>query len=180
MSGINYRLNINRSAKDFKYRFSYGNTQNIKLALNKSGVALSVNLTKENTEDIENPYLYGLFKKGIKVKKLWESVIRKDMNEERCNSLSDFIREKIIEYGSDNFDVTPYGFMLTDFPYHLRCNLFHAGRPVQLFRFKNDMELKFIRIVNSLFEMFLDQNFHGLFMNNNSDSVISNLQEKYK
>ena len=325
MSGINYRLKINRSAKDFKYIFSYGNTRKIKLALNKTGAALSVNLTKDYMEDIENPYLHGLLKEGIKrtallhilqyqkpleiknltltitrnrqksqpydlfqylifyqmfdgpllrpvsdewknpeilqnilkfqkskddlsknisalyaylfsktkkkqterftylwiamngyfqvfspdpkknekdqmeyfvqqkglgthilskalrdktglpamleVKRMWEPVTREDLDQDRCASFSAFIREKISEYGSNTFDVTPYGFMLTDFPYYLRCNLFHAGRPMQLFSFENDMELKSLRIVNSLLEDFLDQNLHKLFLNDNSDTA---------
>ena len=108
---------------------------------------------------------------ALEVKKLHEPVTREDLDQERCGSFSDFIREKINEYGSDNFDVTPYGFMLTDFPYYLRCNLFHASRPMQLFSFENDMELKSLRITNSLLEDFLDQNLHELFLTVNTDTV---------
>lgn len=61
------------------------------------------------------------------------------------------------------FDLSPYGFLLTDFPYYLRCKLFHANRPVELFSFSDDLEIKVLRIVNGLLEEFLDDNLIRIF-----------------
>ena len=47
-----------------------------------------------------------------------------------------------------------------------------AGKSVnQLLSFENNMELKSLRIVNSLPEEFLDQNLSELFLNDNSDTA---------
>ena len=61
------------------------------------------------------------------------------------------------------FDLSPYGFLLTDFSYYLRCKLFHANRPVELFSFADDLEIKVLRIVNGLLEEFLDANLIRIF-----------------
>ena len=53
--------------------------------------------------------------------------------------------------------------LLTDFSYYLRCKLFHANRPVELFSFSDDLEIKVLRIVNGLLEEFLDANLIRIF-----------------
>lgn len=72
------------------------------------------------------------------------------------------MKEVIDKYGKP-VDVSLYGYMLTDFPYYLRCKLFHANRPLELFSFTDDMELKSLRIANGLLEEFLDKELISLF-----------------
>ena len=97
--------------------------------------------------------------------KIPEPVTAENLEDDQHKSFSDFVRRKVAEYGKKDFDVTPYGFLLTDYPYYLRCTLFHAERPIELFSFESDWELKSLRIVNFLLEEFLDQNLHILFFN---------------
>ena len=101
---------------------------------------------------------------ALELNKIEEPVTRESFKEERLKPFSNLIQIKIDKYGKKDFDTTPYGFMLTDFPYYLRCNLFHANRPIELFSFENDWELKSLRIVNGLLEEFLDQNLSSLFL----------------
>lgn len=97
--------------------------------------------------------------------KIPEPVTADNLEDEAHKAFSDYIREKAAEYDSNTFDASPYGFLLTDFPYYLRCTLFHAVHPLELFNFENDWELKSLRIVNGLLEEFLDKNLHTLFVN---------------
>ena len=318
MNKINYILNINKSAKDLKFSFSYGNTRNISLALNRIGAIISFDMERDYSKNIENSYLYNLLKEAIKriallyilqyqkpleIKKielfitrqgqkteiidlsdsmvfyqmvdkpllrninaewknrdilqnlltyqkskennlsrafaalyaylfsktkkketerfnyLWiamngfitvtvgkentsdkqqmntfvqlykignrvlkatgnnrsqmgkltmiqmlnlsEPVTKENLIADSVKPFSEYVKSICKKY---NFDLTPYGFLLTDFPYFLRCTLFHAHRPIELFSFENDMELKSLRIVNGLIEEFLDNNIHSLFL----------------
>lgn len=92
-----------------------------------------------------------------------EPVTKNNLEDESHKSFADYVCKKVSEYDPKDFDTTPYGFLLTDYPYYLRCTLFHAEHPLELFSFESDWELKSLRIVNSLMEGFLDQNLHSLF-----------------
>lgn len=96
--------------------------------------------------------------------KIPEPITAENIEDDQHKSFSDFVRGKVAEYGEKDFDVTPYGFLLTDYPYYLRCTLFHAERPMELFSFESDWELKSLRIVNGLIEDFLDCNLYTLFL----------------
>jgi len=95
--------------------------------------------------------------------KIPEPVTAENIEDDQHKSFSEFVRGKVAEYEKKDFDVTPYGFLLTDYPYYLRCTLFHAEHPMELFSFESDWELKSLRIVNNLIENFLDNNLHMLF-----------------
>ena len=56
-----------------------------------------------------------------------------------------------------------YLYLLTDFSYYLRCSLFHGGKPLPLFCYKDDKELKGLMTANAILEDFLDNNLHKLF-----------------
>ena len=61
------------------------------------------------------------------------------------------------------FDQSAYGFFLTDYPYYLRCKYFHANRPIELFSFLDDLELRSIYKANRLLEEFLDEHLISIF-----------------
>ena len=96
--------------------------------------------------------------------KVPEPVTKEKLDENAQNPFTVFVAQKLGEYDRKDFDVTPYGFLLTDLPYYLRCSLFHAMRPLELFSFESDWELRTLRIVNGLLEEFLDQNLHDIFL----------------
>ena len=100
----------------------------------------------------------------IKMKEIEGRVTEESLGEEH-KELAEYIS---LHIPIDNqtkkpFDVSPYGFLLTDFAYYLRCKLFHANRPVELFSFADDLEIKVLRIVNGLLEKFLDDNLIRIF-----------------
>lgn len=77
------------------------------------------------------------------------------------------LAEKIIniasEFDRNEFDMTPYGLLVLDYAYYLRCNYFHAGKPLPLFNFESDVELKSLNIINELLKEFLDDNITKVF-----------------
>ena len=93
-----------------------------------------------------------------------EPITRKNIENDAENSFSRYLRTVVLRKRDETLlDLTPYGFLITDFPYYLRCKLFHANKPIELFSFIDDMELKSLRIANGLLEEFLDDNLHKLF-----------------
>lgn len=101
--------------------------------------------------------------------KVSEPVTKEKVDITAKNPFIDFLSAKLAEYDKKDFDVTPYGFLLTDFPYYLRCCLFHASHPIELFSFESDWELKSLRIVNGLLEEFLDRHLQTLFLTKNAE-----------
>ena len=96
-------------------------------------------------------------------------VITKESLREEHKELGDYILQHIPINNETKcpFDLSAYGFLLTDFSYYLRCKLFHANRPVELFSFADDLEIKVLQIVNGLLEEFLDNNLINLFISDN-------------
>ena len=86
-----------------------------------------------------------------------EPITRESLLEENHGLLFNLLQQSIlVRPDGTAYRVTPFGFMLVVLPYYLRCKLFHANKPAELFSFKNDMELNALRVVNSLIEEFLD------------------------
>lgn len=56
------------------------------------------------------------------------------------------------------YNITPYGYLLTQYSYNTRCNLFHANKPISLFSFSNDPDIKCLKIVNYILEEFIETN----------------------
>ena len=98
----------------------------------------------------------------LKLKDVEEPVTRGSLMNGKHQELADNIKSLLTREGKA-LNLTPYGYLLTDFSYYLRCKFFHANRPMELFSFQSDMELKAIRIANGLLEEFLDENLVMLF-----------------
>lgn len=60
--------------------------------------------------------------------------------------------------GRSKYNLTAYGYMLTQFPYYFRCKIIHADEPLKLFCYEDDTGLKCLRIINDLLEEFTDEN----------------------
>lgn len=76
------------------------------------------------------------------------------------------IQQYLSQLSSENnlVELSAYGFMVVDFPYYLRCKYFHANKPLELFSFEGDMELRTITIANGLLEEFLDKHLYEMFL----------------
>ena len=57
----------------------------------------------------------------------------------------------------ETYKITAYWYLLTQLSYYYRCNLFHGDKPIPLFSYADDIDLKCLRIINDLLESCLDQ-----------------------
>ena len=79
--------------------------------------------------------------------------------------LADYINQNmpVNKYSKKPFDQSAYGFFLTDYPYYLRNKYFHGNRPLELFSFLDDLELRSIYKANRILEEFLDEHLISIF-----------------
>ena len=91
--------------------------------------------------------------------------ITKDSLENGCDKeLAKLIESKLIKSDSnEKYDMTGYGYLLTELAYYFRCKYIHANKPVSLFSYNDDIELKCLKIINNLLEEFIEDNLHKWF-----------------
>lgn len=82
------------------------------------------------------------------------------------NKTQQIIKSLLVRQNGDPYNLTAYGYLLTQLTYYFRCNLFHAGKPMALIAFENDNQLAILKILNSLLEEYLDENLSKWFDNN--------------
>lgn len=79
----------------------------------------------------------------------------KNLEEEICSQLTS---------GKNGpYNLTAYGYMLTQFSYYFRRNVIHANKPIALFSYAEETDLKCLAIINGLLEEFLDENLYKYF-----------------
>lgn len=59
---------------------------------------------------------------------------------------------------SKKYNLTAYGYVLTQLAYYFRCKIIHGSKPVYLFSYADDKELHSLKIINDLLEEFIDDN----------------------
>lgn len=73
-----------------------------------------------------------------------------------CNKIQSFLVKK----DGTSYNLTPYGYLLTQFSYYYRCNLIHANKPLALFSYKDESDIYCLRAINSILEEFIEHNLH--------------------
>ncbi len=61
------------------------------------------------------------------------------------------------------YDLDAYTYLLLDMAYYYRCNLFHANKPVKLFSFEEEAEIKMLKVLNSVMEDHIERNLPNWF-----------------
>lgn len=62
----------------------------------------------------------------------------------------------------DGVSLTPYGYILCELPYYLRCNMFHGNKPLLLFCYEDDLELSLLKFCSKIIEDFLDSELYKI------------------
>ena len=86
--------------------------------------------------------------------------------------LSENITKVLTKKDGTLYNIAPYGYLLTQLPYYLRCNLFHGNKPIKLFCFENDLEILCLHVINELLESFLDDHLFMWFDSNYINQTI--------
>ena len=95
------------------------------------------------------------------VKKVDAKMSKAFLSTDEGVSLSESILEAVNK--EESYDLTAYGYLLTQFAYYYRCNLFHADKPISLFSFYNEGELHCLRAISDLLEEFILETLPNLF-----------------
>lgn len=82
-----------------------------------------------------------------------------------CTTLASHSREQQVDFIDHRFSpinvlaqklaITPYGLILLEYPYYLRCRYFHGDQATLLFSGYNDPEISALRVVNYILKEFL-------------------------
>lgn len=85
-----------------------------------------------------------------------ECVGRSDIEaEEISKKIEGVLKEDFL---SKKYNLTAYGYVLTQLAYYFRCKIIHGSKPVYLFSYADDKELHSLKIINALLEEFIDDN----------------------
>lgn len=81
---------------------------------------------------------------------------------------------------TNKYNLTAYGYLLTQLAYYFRCKIVHGSKPVYLFSYGDDKELHSLKIVNALLEEFIDNNLPLWFDDNYINNIIIPKTDKIK
>lgn len=74
------------------------------------------------------------------------------------SEISQKIYSFLVDINGKPYNISPYGYILTQLSYYYRCNLIHANKPIALFSFSDDKEIIALKIINDILERFIDEN----------------------
>ena len=80
-----------------------------------------------------------------------------------ANELNQGILAALITATGEKYNLTAYGYILTQLSYYFRCKIVHGSRPVLLFAHADNKELHALKVINDLLEEFIDNNLHAWF-----------------
>lgn len=92
-------------------------------------------------------------------------------------NLKQEIENQLYKEDGKRYNITSYGYLLVSFAYYFRCNVFHADKPLPLFCYEDEIELKCLHLINTLLEEFIDYNLYKLFDDSYMNAAF---EEKYK
>lgn len=101
------------------------------------------------------------------------AITQQFLNSDDGKPLSEKIQLLLV--GAENnhsYNLTPYGYLLTQFSYYYRCNLFHANKPLALFSFKDESDILCLHVINSMLEDFIERNLSLWFDNTFADEQL--------
>ena len=92
------------------------------------------------------------------------SITRESLENGKDKDLANKILDKLFNINSKKkYNLSAYGYLLTQFSYYFRCKYIHASKPMSLFSYNEDVELKCLKIINNLLEKFIEDNLHKWF-----------------
>lgn len=80
--------------------------------------------------------------------------------------------EEMISALPESGKVKPYGLLLLNVPYFIRCKYFHGDKPLPLFSFENEYPLTILKLLNYLIEDHIDEQLPSFLNENNFENAI--------
>lgn len=66
------------------------------------------------------------------------------------------IEDKLQKEDGNIYNLSAYGYLITQLSYYFRCKIVHGSKPMLLFAYADDSELHCLQILNELLEEFID------------------------
>ncbi len=87
------------------------------------------------------------------------------------------LRMELLKFPPDKpaYDIILDGYLNLWYPYYLRCNLFHANRPIALFALANEFEIRRLEFVNERLDSYLSHNLWKYFDEDYCKEKIDNI-----
>lgn len=91
------------------------------------------------------------------------------------SDLNNYIKTKLNNKNTGRpYDISPYGYLLTQFSYYFRCNIIHGDKPYALFSYAEESEIKCLKCINELLDEFIENNLHLWF----DENYVADLKKK--
>ncbi len=87
--------------------------------------------------------------------------ILQQIHKDKC--ISERVKEIAVYIGEKGKSIAPEAMLILWAPYHVRCTLFHASKPIILFSFQDEYELTYLKGLNDYLEQYLDNNLHKFY-----------------
>ncbi len=89
----------------------------------------------------------------------------------------DKLKTALLNFPPDGhpYKITLDGYLNLWYPYYLRCNMFHAGKPIALFAMADEFEIKRLEFINKRLDSYLDNNLWKYFDENYCKEKIDNI-----
>lgn len=81
------------------------------------------------------------------------------------------IERLLIKNDNSKYNISTYGYLLTQLSYYFRCKIVHGSKPVILFGYADDSMIHCLTIINNLLEEFIEENLPNFF----DDEYITNV-----
>ncbi len=93
------------------------------------------------------------------------------------NPNDNILKNKMVTIFEENKlnDIQPYGYIITDYAYYYRCNIYHANKPLPLSLCRDDADYKSITVINKLLEEFLDDKLVNILKEEERNDETTNL-----
>lgn len=74
------------------------------------------------------------------------------------DAVSQMITEVLHRNPEKPYNLSAYGYLLTQLSYYFRCKIIHGTKPIFLFSYADDQEVHTLKILNALLEEYIDEN----------------------
>ena len=99
-----------------------------------------------------------------------DDISKRSLQNGKHKGMAEKIKQVIKE--KSGLEMEAYKYIVADLAYYLRNNIFHASKPILLFSGAKELQLKYLKTVNTLLEELLEDELHKWFMESTLEDEI--------
>lgn len=94
------------------------------------------------------------------------------VEQDNISVIQDKINDVLKKQDGSQYDLSAYGYLLTQLTYYFRCKIVHGSKPIILFTFSDEAEVHCLQILNRLLEDFIESNLPSWFSNDYINHIL--------